>query len=150
MVSVIFLAAIFENNDDKFLYMYLVIMIIYAICFYKTAMSNRLETFASHSNKYDFIEESKKYLRKDGKVLVIIYSVCAFACELSYFIITYTSIPEEQNIIATACLMFFPFIDVVEIPILRSVLNLILAILIAVITTNIKSYLIYKELKKVD
>lgn len=144
---VIFLAAAWEYNDNKFLYMYCVIAIIYSFCFYHRHMKDRLDTFAAHDKKYDIIQETKMYLKKDGKFLIIIYGICALLCELSYWIIPFTNIPMEQNPIPIICLWFFPFIATIKIPVLRSLVNLLLAIIIAVLTANIRSYAIFKEKK---
>ena len=148
LLSVVFLAALWENSANRFLYMYCVIAIIYSICFYRFHMSNRIDTFATHGEKYNFIQETKAYLKEDGKFLIIIYGICAIVCEISYLIIYLSNMPTEQNFVFILCLWFFPFIASIKIPILRSVVSLLLASAIAILVANIRSYVIFKDNKR--
>lgn len=135
----IFTRAIFENVEKINLILCCVNMITYALCFYFVRTKKLGELIATDS-KFNPINEAQKYFFAEGRYLLYIYSILVVLCEVNSLIVSDGS----GVILALLCSMFFPFFSSIKIPILRSILNLLLANIIPLLLFEYYSYKINK------
>lgn len=139
----IFTRAIFENVEKINLILSCVNMITYALCFY-FVRTKKLDKLIVENSKFNPINEARKYFFVEGRYLLYIYSILVVLCEVNSLIVAEGS----GVILALLCSMFFPFFSSIKIPILRSILNLLLANVIPLLLFEYYSYKINKnELK---
>ena len=143
IVSSIFLRAAFENHPLLGDIVTPILMALaYAVCFYRFYMYERLNTYAEHGDSFDGKAELTAFLRGDGKVIVLIYSICAAAAEIDLLI------PRETpgRPIATACSLCITMIcGYFPVPILRSLLSLAVSVGIACFLAILRGRKIHAE-----
>lgn len=111
---------------------FIIMCISYPVGFYRT-YSQRAEksmkavtTYANHENGYKPFDEVKAFFKsKDGKYYFWTLVVMSVLCEISFFIANNS----KKNLIGFLCLFVFPFMDVVEIPIVRACVCLPIALI---------------------
>lgn len=135
--------AMFENVEERttrFFILYCFMMLVYAACFYFIHIKKREELFAP-DEKFHLITEAKHYFFTEGKYLLLIYSVLAVLCEIDALI------PSDSpgKLIVTLCSMFFPFFTSIKIPVIRALINLLLANVIPLILVEIHSFKLHRR-----
>ena len=142
----IFTRAIFEKVEDReilYFVLHCVNMITYAVCFYFVRTKD-LDNLITTNSQFNLQNEAKKYFEHEGKYLLCITSVLALLCEVNCFMV-----PDGSGVIMMAlCMMIFPFYSVIEIPILRAILSLLLANIIPLLLFMYYSYRLNKKTKK--
>ena len=131
----IFVRAIFENVENINLILYCVNMITYALCFY-FVRTKKLDELIAKDSDFNPINEAKKYFFTEGRNLLYIYSILAILCEVNSLIVPAGS----GFIFVLLCSMFFPFFSSIKVPVLRSILNLLLANIIPLLLFQYYSY----------
>ena len=115
--------------------------LIYAFVFYKVHGHRRDSSYFPQENKFSFIKEAVAFWKEEMKYYLIVFGVLAAVCEISLFIrplpITFIG---KNNIVTFICMFFFPFYGTVNVPVLRSVLNIAWALCVVLICAVIKSY----------
>ena len=125
-ISAILIAAAYEDKQSaRFSVAFLVMFFAYAFSYYMLHEKHRLDTYIPRDAQFTYRSELKAYFAQQGKYLLLIYGVCAVACEISSTVISVLEI--TGNPVATACCMFFPFYTVIGIPVLRSIASLVIA-----------------------
>ncbi len=144
MASSLLIAAIFEGEDKKdlrFLAAYIFMMAAYAVFFYRFHEYNRLDTYAEQAGKFDLKRELLAYIRSEGKVLFIIFAVCAVATDVSVMILGY----DTPNPIATVTVFCLgPWSDI-HLPVVCSILCFVYASAVASVLAMLRSRKIYQE-----
>lgn len=131
----IFVRSIFENVKNINLIIYCINMITYALCFY-FVRTKKLDELIATDSKFNPINEAKKYFFTEGRFLLYIYSILVILCEVNSLIV-----PDGSGaIFVLLCSMFFPFFSSIKIPVLRSILNLLLANIIPLLLFEYYSY----------
>ena len=129
------------KNSDLVWYSFM--MILYTVSFYFDHFHRNEERF-SPEERFNIFKEAKYYFKNEGKYLLLIYSVLSFLCECNCLLK-----PESPELlIPTLCLMVFPFLVYIPIPVLRTLISLLLANVIPLILVEIRSFIIYREKKK--
>ena len=109
LLSSIIIVAALEKIKYKFIrdaVVQIIMMVMYAVFFYRFHMYNRLDTYADHTDKLDLKRELIAYLRADGKIMFIIYGILAVVAELS--ILFTNNAPRNPIVFSTAfCLVKF-------------------------------------------
>lgn len=115
--------------------------LIYAFVFYKVHGHRRDSSYFPQENKFSFIKEAVAFWKEEMIYYLIVFGVLAAVCEISLFIrplpITFIG---KNNIVTFICMFFFPFYGTVNVPVLRSVLNIAWALCVVLICAVIKSY----------
>ncbi len=144
MASALLIAAIFEGEDKKdlrFLAAYIFMMVFYAIFFYRFHEYNRLDTYAEYTGKFDLKKELPAYIRSEGKVMFIIFGICAVVTDVSVMILGYNT----PNPIATATMFCLgPWVDI-YIPVVCSILCFVYASAVASVLAMLRSHKVYRE-----
>lgn len=115
--------------------------LIYAFVFYKVHGHRRDSSYFPQEKKFSFIKEAVAFWKEEMIYYLIVFGVLAAVCEISLFIrplpITFIG---KNNIVTFICMFFFPFYGTVNVPVLRSVLNIAWALCVVLICAVIKSY----------
>lgn len=115
--------------------------LIYAFVFYKVHGHRRDSSYFPQENKFSFIKEAVAFWKEEMIYYLIVFGVLAAVCEISLFIrplpITFIG---KNNIVTFICMFFFPFYGTVNVPVLRSILNIAWALCVVLICAVIKSY----------
>ena len=80
MVSSFIITAVLEEVENQMiinLIVDVIMMTVYAVCFYRIHMRFRLGTYIEHSETLDWKGELIAYIRGEGKFLILFYGVCA-------------------------------------------------------------------------
>ena len=136
-------AAVFENNKLlRFMGGYVLLAAFYAVFLYRFHMYPRISTYVSHTGKLDCKAELRGFLRADGKILLTFYGILAVAHEASILALQ----GSPQNPVGLVCA--FPlgaFWAEIPVPILRSVLAVVYASVVACGLALLRSRKIYQE-----
>lgn len=115
--------------------------LIYAFVFYKVHGHRRDSSYFPQEKKFSFIKEAVAFWKEEMIYYLIVFGVLAAVCEISLFIrplpITFIG---KNNIVTFICMFVFPFYGTVNVPVLRSVLNIAWALCVVLICAVIKSY----------
>lgn len=122
--SAILLAAVFEGHRTLLdMVCFVFLMVFYAVFFYRFHMYPRISTYMEHGERFDPKGELMAFLRADGKIMLIIYGICAVVTEIS--VIVTRGAP--QNPVAAICMFPIGPFMLLPIPVLRSVICFVYA-----------------------
>ncbi len=85
MLSSIIVSAVlneFDNQVVKTLISDVIMLAVYAVSFYKFHQTDRINTYAEHTEGFDPKAEILAYLRGEGKYMFIFFGVCAVLREV--------------------------------------------------------------------
>lgn len=80
IVSSFIITAVLEEVENRLvinLIVDVIMMTVYAVCFYRIHMRFRLGTYIEHSETLDWKGELIAYIRGEGKFLILFYGACA-------------------------------------------------------------------------
>lgn len=123
----------------------LICMVTYFIAFNSVREKERYELYSSNET-FHFVDEAKSFFSKEGKYILSIYSLTALLGEIYSLITAYNA----QNPFAFLCSWWVPFYGVINIPILRSVIGILLTSIIHLIIVEFNSYKISKKKKEIN
>ena len=137
------LAAIFEDHKSLLdIVAYVFLMVFYAIFIYVFHMSPRISTYTEHTKRFDPKGELMAFLRADGKVILIVYAICAIATEVSCFIFP----SPAPNPIATVTMFPISPLNVfIPVPVIRSVVCFVYSAVVLCVLALMRSHKIYQE-----
>ena len=122
--SAILLVAVFEGRRTLLdMVCFVFLMVFYAVFFYRFHMYPRISTYMEHGERFDPKGELMAFLRADGKIMLIIYGICAVVTEIS--VIVTRGAP--QNPVAAICMFPIGPFMLLPIPVLRSVICFVYA-----------------------
>ena len=140
--SAILLVAVFEGHRTLLdMVCFVFLMVFYAVFFYRFHMYPRISTYTEHTDRFDPIGELKAFLCADGKIMLIIYGICAVVTEIS--VIVTRGAP--QNPVAAICMFPIGPFMLLPIPVLRSVICFVYAVVVLCALTLLRSHKIYKN-----
>ena len=140
--SAILLAAVFEGHRTLLdMVCFVFLMVFYAVFFYRFHMYPRISTYMEHGERFDPKGELMAFLRADGKIMLIIYGICAVVTEIS--VIVTRGAP--QNPVAAICMFPIGPFMLLPIPVLRSVICFAYAVVVLCALTLLRSHKIYKN-----
>ncbi len=120
--------------------LYVMIMVVYAICFYRFHMYNRLNTYAEHTDKFDPKKELLAYIHAEGRIIFVIYGIIAVVTELSKIMLNVT-----QNPIVFATMFCLGPWMALEIPVLRSIVAFVYSAAVICLLAVLRSRKIHQE-----
>lgn len=138
------MAAVWEENPNKDLYISICVLILYFISFYVIHEQRRTEPFCSIEESYTPKKETEAYFSKEGKYLFSIYGICAVIMEISFFIFT----GDTFNPISFICYMFFPLSISITIPIIRAIVCFALCVVGSISLVLIRTHNLNRRLRK--
>lgn len=137
------LAAIFEDDPNKDIYISCCMVLIYNLSFYVIHERSRAETFAECDDQFTCRKELKSYFAVEGKYLLLLYGIFAAVVEIGMLVS-----PENfNNSIGIIFAMIYPLTPYIPIPIIRSVLSLLLCMIGATALVLLRSRKITKMLR---
>ena len=140
--SAILLVAVFEGHRTLLdMVCFVFLMVFYAVFFYRFHMYPRISTYMEHGERFDPKGELMAFLRADGKIMLIIYGICAVVTEIS--VIVTRGAP--QNPVAAICMFPIGPFMLLPIPVLRSVICFVYAVVVLCALTLLRSRKIYKN-----
>lgn len=140
--SAILLVAVFEGHRTLLdMVCFVFLMVFYAVFFYRFHMYPRISTYMEHGERFDPKVELMAFLRADGKIMLIIYGICAVVTEIS--VIVTRGAP--QNPVAAICMFPIGPFMLLPIPVLRSVICFVYAVVVLCALTLLRSHKIYKN-----
>ena len=71
-----------DNQVVKTLISDVIMLVVYAVSFYKFHQTNRIDTYAPHPATFDVKTELLAYLRSEGKYMFIFFGICAVLREI--------------------------------------------------------------------
>ena len=141
MASVLFLAAMFENSKTlRFIAAYVFLMVAYALFFYRFHAHDRLDTYAEHTDRFDWKRELLAYIRSEDKTLFLIYGISAILADVSGVITNYA----PTNLFGATMFYLGPWLDL-HIPILCSILGIVYSSTVACVIALLRSRKVYRE-----
>ena len=72
----------FDNQVVKTLLSDVIMLVVYAVSFYKFHQTDRINTYARHEGAFDVKAEILAYLRGEGKYMFIFFGICAVLREV--------------------------------------------------------------------
>ncbi len=135
------LLAEFENRSIRDVIVYVMMMVIYAVCSYRFHMYNRLKTYAEHTNKFSPKKELIAYICAEGKIIFVIYGIIAVVAELSALIMQNIT-PNPILFASTFCLS--PWMTL-KIPGLRSLIAFTYSATVICLLAILRSRKIHQE-----
>ena len=72
----------FDNQVVKTLISDVIMLVVYAVSFYKFHQTDRINTYAQHTEAFDVKAEILAYLRGEGKYMFIFFGICAILREV--------------------------------------------------------------------
>lgn len=140
--SAILLVAVFEGRRTLLdMVCFVFLMVFYAVFFYRFHMYPRISTYMEHGERFDPKGELMAFLRADGKIMLIIYGICAVVTEIS--VIVTRGAP--QNPVAAICMFPIGPFMLLPIPVLRSVICFVYAAVVLCGLALLRSHRIYKD-----
>ena len=140
--SAILLAAVFEGHRTLLdMVCFVFLMVFYAVFFYRFHMYPRISTYMEHGERFDPKGELMAFLRADGKIMLIIYGICAVVTEIS--VIVTRGAP--QNPVAAICMFPIGPFMLLPIPVLRSVICFVYASVVLCVLTLLRSRKIHRN-----
>ena len=140
--SAILLAAVFEGHRTLLdMVCFVFLMVFYAVFFYRFHMYPRISTYMEHGERFDPKGELMAFLRADGKIMLIIYGICAVVTEIS--VIVTRGAP--QNPVAAICMFPIGPFMLLPIPVLRSVICFVYAAVVLCVLTLLRSRKIHRN-----
>jgi hypothetical protein len=140
--SAILLAAVFEGHRTLLdMVCFVFLMVFYAVFFYRFHMYPRISTYMEHGERFDPKGELMAFLRADGKIMLIIYGICAVVTEIS--VIVTRGAP--QNPVAAICMFPIGPFMLLPIPVLRSVICFVYASVVLCVLTLLRSRKIHQN-----
>lgn len=137
------LAALFEDNPNRDLYISCCIVLIYDLSFYVIHERRRTDTFEDCDEQFTYRKELKSYFAAEGKYLLLLYGIFAAVVEIGMLVS-----PENFNkSIGAIFAMIYPLTPYIPIPVVRSVVSLLLCMIGAVILVLLRSRKITKMLR---
>ena len=114
----------------------------YALVFYGVHGFRRDGSYFPHEKRFSPIKESIAFFREELVYYLISFSVLALVCEISCFI------AKARNAVVTIFTFLFPFYGSVNIPVLRSLVNIAFAAAVTLICAVLKSYLGHRKVSR--
>ena len=122
----------------------IIMMVAYAVCFYRTHMASRLDgTHMEHGEKMDVKGELKAYIRGEGKYLFLFYGFCAVVNATCGFA-PWAPVRLIGTIFTDVILG--PLFGYLFMPILSSVLAFLYACLMTCALEMLRSYRVHRRL----
>ena len=144
LLSSIIIAAVLEKIKNEFIRdvaIQIIMMVMYAVFFYRFHMHNRLSTYADHTDKLDLKQELAVYLRAEGKIMFVIYSIIVVVAELS---LLFTNNAPQNPIVFATMFCLGPWMSL-KIPVLRSVIAFTYSAIVICLLTILRSRKIHEE-----
>ena len=141
MASVFILAAIFEHNKTvRLIAAYVFLMVAYALFFYRFHAHDRLDTYAEHTDKFNWRRELLAYIRSEDKILFMIYGISAVVADISGVVTQYA----PTNLLGLTMFYLGPWLDL-HIPGLSATIGFVYSFAIACVLALIRSRKIHLE-----
>ena len=118
-----------------------IMMAVYAISFYKFHQTDRIMTYAKHTERFDAKAEILAYFRREGKYMVIFFAVCAVLREI-FNVIPTSAVSFIGTIFVDVLLN--PMVNFIKIPVFSSVLAFVYACVVLGILVIIRSRKIHQ------
>ena len=135
MASVLILAAVFEKSQTlRLIVAYVFLMVTYALFFYRFHAHDRLDTYAEHTDRFDWKRELLAYVRSEDKTLFLIYGISAVLGDVSGVITNYA----PTNLFGATMFYLGPWLDL-HIPILCSILGFVYSSAVACVIALLRS-----------
>jgi len=130
-----------KNKSVREAVVFLLMMVMYAVFLYRFGMSNRLDTYAKHTDKFAIKKELCAYIHAEGKIMFVIYGIAAIVTEISCLVMQ--KAPQNPIMFVTS---FFlgPWFEL-KIPVVRSILAFSYSAMVVCLLAILRSRKIYQE-----
>jgi hypothetical protein len=132
----------FDNQVVKSLISDTIMLVVYAVSFYKFHQTNRINTYAQHSDNFDVKTELLTYLQGEGKYMFIFFGVCAVLREV--FGLIPSSVVSFVGMIFVDILLN-SMVNLLHIPILSSAIAFVYACALLCLLVAIRSRKIHED-----
>ena len=130
-----------ENQTLREIILHIVMMVLYAVFFYRFRIYKRLVTYAEHTGRFEPKKELLAYFCAEGKGMIILYGVAAVAAEASCWMI-----PEgERNPVVAASHFFMGPWMAMDVPGARALLAFAYSSALVCLLAIMRSRKIYTE-----
>ena len=145
MLSSIIVSAVlneFDNQIVKTLITDVIMLVVYAVSFYKFHQNDRINTYAQHTEAFDVKAEILAYLRGEGKYMFIFFGICAVLREV--FGLIPGSFVSLFGVIFVDMLLN-PIVNFLHIPVLSSFIAFLYACTLLCLLVLLRSRKIHEE-----
>ncbi|MBE6651894.1 MAG: hypothetical protein E7610_00595 [Ruminococcaceae bacterium] len=132
----------FDNQVVKTLISDVIMLVVYAVSFYKFHQNDRINTYARHEGAFDVKAEILAYLRGEGKYLFILFAICAVLREV--FGLIPGSFVSLFGVIFVDILLN-PIVNFLHIPVLSSFIAFLYACALLCLLVVIRSRRIHRD-----
>lgn len=143
MCSLVIAAALteIENRPIRNAVFFVLMMVIYAVFFYRFHLYPRLNTYAEHTDDFAPQKELLAFIHDEGKIIFAIYGIVAIVTEISGLMMQNA----PRNPILTASLFCLSPLMAIPIPIVRSILALAYSVSLVCLLVFLRSRKIHRE-----
>lgn len=138
------IGALFNEIANEWLremVLHVVMMVMYAVFFYRFRIYKRLVTYAEHTDRFEPKKEFLAYIRAEGKVMIILYGIAASVAEISCLVIAHG----ERNPIMFATQFFMgPWMGL-NVPVVRAFVAFAYSSALVCLLAVLRSRKIYLE-----
>ena len=145
MLSSIIVSAVlneFDNQVVETLISDVIMLVVYAVSFYKFHQNDRINTYARHTEAFDVKAEILAYLRGEGKYMFIFFGICAVLREV--FGLIPGSFISLVGVIFVDILLN-PIVSFLHIPVLSSFIAFLYACALLCLLVVIRSRKIHQD-----
>lgn len=140
VIFAIIIAAVLNSTPYANILIFFIVGAIYIPFWYHGREGKRIEPYTARGEDVTYRSELVAYWQKEGKILFVIFIVCAVIGEISFFL------PMQQNFVAFCLVPIFPPLGLIPIPVLRGVCSIAWAAAVAVGCVLLRSRKLIKEL----
>ena len=128
-----------ENQTLREVILHIVMMVMYAVFFYRFRMYKRLVMYEEHADRFEPKKELIAYIRTEGKIMFLLYGFSAAVAEVSCWMIP----ADTRNPITFAAQFFMgPWMGL-SIPVLRAVIAFVYSSAMVCLLAVLRSRKIY-------
>ena len=138
------IGALFNEITNEWLRemtLHVVMMVMYAVFFYRFRMYKRLVMYEEHPDRFEPKKELLAYIRTEGKIMFLLYGFSAAVAEVSCWMIP----ADTRNPIAFAAQFFMGPWMALDIPVLRAVIAFVYSSAMVCLLAVLRSRKIYLQ-----
>lgn len=130
-----------ENQTLREVILHIVMMVMYAVFFYRLRMYKRLVMYEEHADRFEPKKELLAYIRDEGRIMLALYGIAAAVAEISCWMIPV----DARNPIVFATHFFMGPWMALDVPVLRAVIAFAYSATVVCLLAVLRSRKIYLQ-----
>lgn len=130
-----------ENQTLREIILHIVMMVLYAVFFYRLRMYKRLVMYEEHADRFEPKKELLAYIRDEGRIMLALYGIAAAVAEISCWVIP---VGERNPVVFTSHFFMGPWMAL-DVPVLRAVIAFAYSATVVCLLAVLRSRKIYLQ-----